>query len=713
MTSDNKTNPLQGSSVQNVATVATVGRMDPFIPGEDFEVYIKRLKMYFIANGIPENLKAAVLITVMGNDTFQILDSLFSPEDPCEKTFDQIVDKLKKQFKPMVIVAAERYKLYTRKQKVNEPIAEYVVALKHLAQSCNFGAFLADALRDAFIIGIQDHKIRRRLLSEELDFDKAYKIASGMELANVEETKLNVESGLNHVVSRQKNVVIQSGKRVSGITKQGVDEQKVKYCARCGRANHAVNKCPAANVVCFKCRLRGHFANMCRTRNIHLLQEGGADECEDESVDVISWVAEGNDPLLVSVDVEGKKVTMEIDSGACKSIISEQEYREKFNHVSLKQGSKSFQVITGQRFRPLGVGEFRVRLRDTNTVIKLEMSVVSSECRFRPLLGRSWLNALYPGWKRRVINSELYEVNTIKKGVIEPVTKGTGETSVNFQRCGKQEVVNENKCDFLKTLQESYPRAFSEDSSVPIKDFEVDIILNEHTPVFHKAYELPFKMREPVEEELNRMVSVGILKPVKHSRYASPIVAVPKSDGKSIRVCVDCKRTINPFVQTEHYPLPRIDDILASFPGCKVFCVLDLKGAYQQLALSEESKKYLTINTHKGLFQFQRLCYGVSSAPSIFQQVIDQILRGLKFVKSYIDDTLIGGENFSDCLNNLKQVLERLNMYNVHVNLAKCSFFTPQVDYLGHTLSEKGLSPNSDKVKAIVQAPSPTNSAQL
>lgn len=188
MTSENKSNPFQGSSVQKVAML---GRMDPFIPGEDFEVYMKRLKMYFIANGIPDSLKAAVLITVMGNETFQILDSLFSPEDPCEKTFDQIVDKLKNQFKPMVIVAAERYKLYTRKQKVNEPIAEYVVALKHLAQSCNFGTFLADALRDAFIIGIQNQKIRKRLLSEELDFDKAYKIASSMELANVEETKLN------------------------------------------------------------------------------------------------------------------------------------------------------------------------------------------------------------------------------------------------------------------------------------------------------------------------------------------------------------------------------------------------------------------------------------------------------------------------------------------------------------------------------------------
>lgn len=166
MTSDSKSNPFQAASVQKMATV---GRMDPSIPGEDFDVYIKRLRMYFIANGIPENLKAAVLMTVMGNETFQILDSLFSPEDPCTKTFDQIVEKLKNQFKPMVIVSAERYKLYTRKQKVNEPIAEYVVALKHLAQSCSFGNFLADALRDAFIIGIHDQKIRKRLLSEELD----------------------------------------------------------------------------------------------------------------------------------------------------------------------------------------------------------------------------------------------------------------------------------------------------------------------------------------------------------------------------------------------------------------------------------------------------------------------------------------------------------------------------------------------------------------
>jgi len=92
---------------------------------------------------------------------------------------------------------------------------------------------------------------------------------------------------------------------------------------------------------------------------------------------------------------------------------------------------------------------------------------------------------------------------------------------------------------------------------------------------------------------------------------------VPKKNG-SVRICVDSKVTINKFIQTQHYPLPNIEDLFASMANCAVFCVLDLSGAYQKLELSTNSKEYLTINTLKGLFRFMRLTFGVTSAPAIF-----------------------------------------------------------------------------------------------
>ena len=96
-------------------------------------------------------------------------------------------------------------------------------------------------------------------------------------------------------------------------------------------------------------------------------------------------------------------------------------------------------------------------------------------------------------------------------------------------------------------------------------------------------------------------------------------------------------------------PLPKIDDIFANLANCKYFCSIDLSGAYQQLKISETSKKNITINTHKGLYQYTRLPFSAASAPSILQSVMDQILLGVTNISCYLDDILIGGSTFSEC----------------------------------------------------------------
>jgi hypothetical protein len=141
--------------------------------------------------------------------------------------------------------------------------------------------------------------------------------------------------------------------------------------------------------------------------------------------------------------------------------------------------------------------------------------------------------------------------------------------------------------------------------------------------------------------------------------------------------------------------------------------VLDLKGAYQQLKLSENSKELVTINTHKGLYQYQRLPFGVSSAPAIFQSVMDQILSNLENVSCYLDDIMIGGQDEKSCKSKLFEVLRKLNDYNVKVNLDKCQFFNKSIKYLGHTISSNGIQPNEDKVKALVESPPPRNKLEL
>lgn len=104
---------------------------------------------------------------------------------------------------------------------------------------------------------------------------------------------------------------------------------------------------------------------------------------------------------------------------------------------------------------------------------------------------------------------------------------------------------------------------------------------------------MPYAFREPVEKELDCLAAEGILEPVQYSDWASPIVPVLKAD-KTIRVCGDFKQTIN----------PKVEDLFTSFAGGKLFSKIDLSQAYQQVPLDEESRKYVVINTSKGLFRY-------------------------------------------------------------------------------------------------------------
>lgn len=120
---------------------------------------------------------------------------------------------------------------------------------------------------------------------------------------------------------------------------------------------------------------------------------------------------------------------------------------------------------------------------------------------------------------------------------------------------------------------------------------------------------------------LNRTLSgwndLGVIEKVQYSDWAAPIVPVPKGDG-DIRICGDYKVTMNPILKVDQYPVPTAEDLFATLAGGQTFTKLDLSHAYQQVLLDPESRKYVTINTHKGLYQYTRLPFGIASAPAVF-----------------------------------------------------------------------------------------------
>ena len=193
------------------------------------------------------------------------------------------------------------------------------------------------------------------------------------------------------------------------------------------------------------------------------------------------------------------------------------------------------------------------------------------------------------------------------------------------------------------------------------------------------------------------------------AKWATPVVPILKKDG----LCRDYKVTVNQATNTESYPLPTIEDLLASLSGGTAFSKLDLAHAYQQVVLDEESKAVVTINTHKGLYKVNRLPFGVASAPSLFQRIMENILQGLAGVSVYLDDILVTRKSTEEHLINLEAVLSRLESSGLRLKRNKCAFLLPSVEYLGHRISAQGLQPTVDKIKPVQEAPKPQDVSQL
>ena len=121
--------------------------------------------------------------------------------------------------------------------------------------------------------------------------------------------------------------------------------------------------------------------------------------------------------------------------------------------------------------------------------------------------------------------------------------------------------------------------------------------------------------------ELERVVQQGVLKKVDYSNWAAPIVVVAKKNG-SVRICADFKTGLNEALEMHRHPLPIPDEIFARLNQGAWFTQIDFADAYLQMEVEDDSKELVTINTHKGLFQYQRLPFGVKCAPGIFQEAM-------------------------------------------------------------------------------------------
>ncbi|KAL6471846.1 hypothetical protein MHYP_G00204960 [Metynnis hypsauchen] len=398
---------------------AVIGSVAPFDNAtQSWEEYNEMLDCFFEANDIKEpDRRRAVLLSVVGATTYSLLRNLVSPELPKAKTYDQLIAELKKHFNPTPSEIVQRFKFNSRIRKSGESIAEFVAELRKLALHCDYKDALSEMLRDRLVCGVNDDRMQWRLLSEtKLTFDKALELCQAIESASKDvremQGKLAEDTALHARLPKAQ----------VGVHKVSADktERKIPSCYRC-KGQHSAAECKFATELCHNCGKRGHIKKACRSKagNSHVQKaifkgqkgesrgpgneqqanqlggEGGR-ETEDMGFHTIYRLSEELTkvaPITRTMNVNGMKITFEVDTGCGVTILNKQQYTQlwrKTNTAKLKPCSLKLKTYTGEKLGVLGMAQ--VKVQHENKEKYLPVVVVGGKG--PNLLGRSWLQEL-------------------------------------------------------------------------------------------------------------------------------------------------------------------------------------------------------------------------------------------------------------------------------------------------------------------------------
>lgn len=276
-------------------------------------------------------------------------------------------------------------------------------------------------------------------------------------------------------------------------------------------------------------------------------------------------------------------------------------------------------------------------------------------------------------------------------------------------------VLNPSQMTKVNKLLTKWKHIFS---TSPLDLGNTDIVKHkielENTKPFKQPYrKIPPAMYEEVRQHIKEMLDAGVIRE-SNSPFSSNLVLVRKRDG-SLRICLDF-RMLNSRTRKDAYMLPRFDDIIDTVSGSKYFSKLDLRSGYWQVEIEEADKHKTAFSVgNLGFYECSRMGMGLTNAPSTFQRLMEKCMGEmlLKEVLIFLDDILIFADTFEQHIERLESVFFRLAQHNLKLKPSKCELFKTSITYLGHVISEKGISTDPEKTLAVENWPPPQNVKEL
>ena len=558
-----------------------------------------------------------------------------------------------------------------------------------------------DNLRDQLIEKLTDFELKRKLLEQRnITLEEALDKARAWEAAGRQATSMTV------------NPAVMEGDGVSAVkTGQRKGDDKPRKCYNCGREGHlAIDRsCPAKGKKCARCGRYGHFALCCQGKSDNYATGGkpdqrqrGSDRRQSNNANFVGdrdasdseencafafAVTENQgqtcnatrlkEPVL-EVDINGITTRVLIDSGSVSTLIGMEEYEElkaQGLNAKMEDCHKRLYAYGGKELEVIGQVQVEISAGDK----KISSHLVVTK-RGRCLLGHETSKALGLLRIGSSVSSEFVERN----------------------------VVGEN---LAPILQAKYPTVFV--GVGKLKGYKLKLHVDpDVTPVAQKPRRVPFALRERVTSKVEDLIAKDIVERVNGpTSWVSPVVIAPKASG-DIRLCVDMRKA-NADIVRERIPIPTVDEVLENLNGSAVFSKLDLCLGFHQIELDEDSRDITTFATHDGLFRYNRLSFGVNSAPEKYQQILRQVVSDINGVQNIADDLIVHGKNNAEHDRNLHRVLQRLEEKNLTLNPQKCQFRMDKVVFVGLLVSKYSIGPTEEKVRAVLESSRPATPTEV
>ena len=262
--------------------------------------------------------------------------------------------------------------------------------------------------------------------------------------------------------------------------------------------------------------------------------------------------------------------------------------------------------------------------------------------------------------------------------------------------------------DYHEFLDVFNPRVATE-TLPPHREYDMTFELKpEATLRVAPLYNLEPEALEAVRSTIERELKAGRIRR-SNAAYGAPTFTVRKKDGR-FRMVVDY-RALNKATVGNAYPLPVIEQAFELLRNAKYYSKFDIVSAYQLLRVATGHEKYTAFRTLFGMFESMVLRDGLKNAPSVFQQFLNELFRDLlgKGILVYVDDILVYAITLKELRRLTRIVLERMRMANLFFKAAKCEFERTEVKFLGMVVSNKGIGPDADYVRAVTEFPAPRN----